>query len=440
MLRFVRNELPLLGLVMLCATGAAQANACTSGNKDTCPLEVSSPSMEFPLYCSNGSPTVALASPVTYTITNYAPAPEGFEYSLVSNGSRGVVSITSSNCPGTVNGLSGSGLLPANGSCTVTLSVATDPSCSVGALDWELSVMPKNPRQRAIKKLIDPIQQAALTSPTIPTVPACVASSTLTGSIPAVVAAGTGPLCIAGNFTVLGGAALNNTVAAISSATRIIGGNASASRFAIAPLVAGSNSNLAQVPNVPTAGTGLGATPTLATATTADNLASVATVAAINAFITQGLNTCINPTQGKIFPMGTKLGDGPDADVAILSPGTYCLGETELIGKLRLSGAGNYFFNISGNLKVKNNGSDQGGLVLMNGASASNVYWVVGSTIGSDVTFDPAPSSLTPLQMIMGTVMARGNITVGLGVDMLARLLSTQGTITLNENEITRPL
>jgi hypothetical protein len=66
---------------------------------------------------------------------------------------------------------------------------------------------------------------------------------------------------------------------------------------------------------------------------------------------------------------------------------------------------------------------------LLNGAQACHVFWVVGSsaTLGTGADF-------------IGTILASESITANTGVTVDGRLLALNGTVTLDNNVITRPI
>lgn len=65
---------------------------------------------------------------------------------------------------------------------------------------------------------------------------------------------------------------------------------------------------------------------------------------------------------------------------------------------------------------------------LINGASACNVYWQVGSSATLNTTTD-----------FVGTIMALKSITLDTGATVQGRVLARNGSVTLDSNTITRP-
>jgi LPXTG-motif cell wall-anchored protein len=131
--------------------------------------------------------------------------------------------------------------------------------------------------------------------------------------------------------------------------------------------------------------------------------------------IAEGLPSSSVPTElGGTFPV----------------PGVYSgeLGVLEITGDLVLDADGDstaeWVFQASSSLTTA--GSSR--VVLLNGASACNVFWQVGSsaTLGAD-------------SEMAGTVMALTSITATTGADISGRLLARNGAVTLDTNDITTP-
>jgi large repetitive protein len=103
----------------------------------------------------------------------------------------------------------------------------------------------------------------------------------------------------------------------------------------------------------------------------------------------------------------------------VLTPGTYSFGSTANIAAgttLTLNGAGTYIFQV-GSAITANVGSN---VVLINGASACNVFWQITSAATlNGVTFS-------------GTVVAQAGITLGVGAALSGRALTTAaGAVTM---------
>jgi hypothetical protein len=98
-----------------------------------------------------------------------------------------------------------------------------------------------------------------------------------------------------------------------------------------------------------------------------------------------------------------------------LTPGTYTSASSmSLTGTLTLNGAGNYYFQIGSTLTTAAGAT----IVLTNGATASNVYFAVGSsaTLGATNTFN-------------GNILADVSITVG-GGTVNGSLIALTGAVT----------
>lgn len=116
--------------------------------------------------------------------------------------------------------------------------------------------------------------------------------------------------------------------------------------------------------------------------------------------------------------------DGADMGGQTLRPGVYCFPSSAAItGTLTLSGNGVYIFKIGSTLTTAAGNSH---VVLTNRASASNVFWAVGSsaTLGTD-------------SVLEGTVIAYSSITATTGATVDGRLIALNGAVTLDTNDIT---
>ena len=126
-----------------------------------------------------------------------------------------------------------------------------------------------------------------------------------------------------------------------------------------------------------------------------------------------GLPVTANQLAGQILPHGVYT----SAAAMDLASG----------GELILDGGGDlnavFIFRL-GTLLTVNNGST---VTLRNGAQACNVFWKVDSaTIGTDASF-------------RGTVLAETSITVAANSTVEGRLLAGTGSVTLDQDRITRP-
>jgi len=107
-----------------------------------------------------------------------------------------------------------------------------------------------------------------------------------------------------------------------------------------------------------------------------------------------------------------------------LKPGVYCFPTSAAItGTLTLSGNGVYIFKMGSTLTTAAGNSH---VVLTNGASASDVFWQVGSsaTLGTNT-------------VLKGTVIAYSSITSTTGATVDGRLIALNGAVTLDTNHIT---
>ncbi|RYD89189.1 MAG: DUF3494 domain-containing protein [Sphingobacteriales bacterium] len=111
-----------------------------------------------------------------------------------------------------------------------------------------------------------------------------------------------------------------------------------------------------------------------------------------------------------------------------LTPGVYCTttGNTSWVGNLTLNAQGNpnalFIIKTGGALST----AASSNIVLVNGASASNVYFRVNGAVelGAGSTF-------------YGTIIAEGAIEMLEGAFLQGRVLSTAGAISLHNNRIT---
>jgi hypothetical protein len=107
-----------------------------------------------------------------------------------------------------------------------------------------------------------------------------------------------------------------------------------------------------------------------------------------------------------------------------LKPGVYCFPSSAAItGTLTLSGSGVYIFKIGSTLVTAAGNSN---VVLTHGASASNVFWAVGSS-----------ATLGTGSVLKGTVIAYSSITATTDAMANSRLIALNGAVTLDTNNIT---
>lgn len=123
--------------------------------------------------------------------------------------------------------------------------------------------------------------------------------------------------------------------------------------------------------------------------------------------------------------IGTELGG------TIIKPGVYdsADGTFQLTGTLTLDGEGNpnavFIFKTASTL-ITASGSN---IVMINGATSCNTYWVVGSsaTLGTNSSF-------------VGQLMAQASITANTGATVQGKLLALTGAVTLDTNTITNDI
>ena len=137
------------------------------------------------------------------------------------------------------------------------------------------------------------------------------------------------------------------------------------------------------------------------------------------------LTTAYNDAAGRLLP--TTLSG--DIGGQTLFPGVYKSSSSLMItGSVVLDGQGNsnavFIFQIGSTLTTIS-GSH---VILINGASANNVFWQVGAsaTLGTGSSFQ-------------GSILALTSITVTTGANILGRMLARNGAVTLDTNTITGP-
>jgi len=120
----------------------------------------------------------------------------------------------------------------------------------------------------------------------------------------------------------------------------------------------------------------------------------------------------------------------PDLN-STLTPGVYCFSSSaQLNTALVLDGQGNpnavFVFQIGSTLTTASNSS----VTLINGASADNVFWQVGSsaTLGTNTAFQGTIISYASITMTTGSSIANG------------RAMALNGAVTLDSNVITAPV
>ena len=115
---------------------------------------------------------------------------------------------------------------------------------------------------------------------------------------------------------------------------------------------------------------------------------------------------------------------GQDLAGLILPPGVYCFATSSQFsaGTLTLSGAGTYIFQIGSTITA-----DNGSVVsLINGATACDVWW----RVGSSATFGPVAT-------LSGNFLAFSDITLNTATSLFGSALARGGAVTLDTNTVT---
>ena len=167
------------------------------------------------------------------------------------------------------------------------------------------------------------------------------------------------------------------------------------------------------------ASTGFSAASIVGQTHVADAVSSQAALDIISAY-----NSLTNEPCTPGSATATTLGGGQT-----LPPATYCLGgATSVVGTLILDGQNNanslFIFKINGALTTDVTTQ----VVLINAASAKNIYWRVSGAA------DFAANST-----FAGTIIASGAIGLANEVLLMGRTLSTTGAISTNNNRVTSP-
>jgi LPXTG-motif cell wall-anchored protein len=133
-----------------------------------------------------------------------------------------------------------------------------------------------------------------------------------------------------------------------------------------------------------------------------------------------------NNLAGQPCPPGNNL-TGTDLGGRTLTPGVYCFSTSaQLTGPLTLNAQGNanavFIFQIGSTLTTASGAS----VLLINSASACNVFWQVGSsaTLGTTTSF-------------LGNILALTSISLGNGATLSpGRALARNGAVTMNTNTV----
>ena len=175
-------------------------------------------------------------------------------------------------------------------------------------------------------------------------------------------------------------------------------------------------------------GANLGVSPGTAVTGFPPGVISGGTIHAADALAAQAqADTALAYTALAVQP--TSLGDdltGQDLGGKTLTPGVYNFASAaQLTGALTLDAQGNpnavFVFKIGSTLTTASGAS----VLLINGASASNVYWKVGSsaTLGTTTRF-------------AGTIIALASVTLTTGATVSGRVLARNGAVTMDTNTV----
>ncbi|MDQ5859176.1 MAG: ice-binding family protein [Acidobacteriota bacterium] len=125
------------------------------------------------------------------------------------------------------------------------------------------------------------------------------------------------------------------------------------------------------------------------------------------------------------LPCNTNL-TGQDLGGLTLTPGVYCFSSSaQMTGTLTLNGPGTYIFQVGSTLTTASGSS----VFLINGASACDVWWQVGSSaiLGTGTAF-------------AGNILALTSITLATGTTLSGRALARNGAVTMDTNSISAAL
>jgi Ice-binding-like len=132
------------------------------------------------------------------------------------------------------------------------------------------------------------------------------------------------------------------------------------------------------------------------------------------------LTTAYNDAAGRALPAAIPA----DIGGTVIVPGLYKAPVSLAItGNVILNGAGVYIFQIPSTLTTAS-GSQ---IILAGGASASNIFWQVGSS-----------ATLGTTSIFYGNILAQASITVATGATLSGRALARTGAVTLDTNAVSR--
>ena len=107
----------------------------------------------------------------------------------------------------------------------------------------------------------------------------------------------------------------------------------------------------------------------------------------------------------------------------VLTPGVYNAGAANLTGTLTLNGPGLYVFQTTALTTASGPGAAV--VSLINGATACDVWWQVGSS-----------ASIGTFTAMQGNILALTSITIATSATLQGRALARNGTVTLDSNSI----
>jgi hypothetical protein len=114
----------------------------------------------------------------------------------------------------------------------------------------------------------------------------------------------------------------------------------------------------------------------------------------------------------------------PALGTQVLTPGVYNAGAADLTGTLTLNGPGLYVIQTTSLTTASGPGASR--VSLINGASACDVWWQVGSS-----------AAIGTFSAVQGSILALTSITIGTSATLQGRALARNGTVTLDTNAVT---
>lgn len=108
----------------------------------------------------------------------------------------------------------------------------------------------------------------------------------------------------------------------------------------------------------------------------------------------------------------------------LLTPGVYNAGAADLTGILTLDGPGLYVIQVTALTTASGPGAS--GVAMINGATACDLWWQVGSS-----------AAIGTFSAMQGNILALTSITIGTSASLQGRALARNGTVTLDSNAVT---